>query len=99
MTVNTLAEAKAHLSELVNRVAAQHERVTVTVYGKPTAVLISVDDLEALEETIAILSDSAAMADIAGGQADIAAGRVIDHDEMAAIMKNRRSGPGASDKG
>lgn len=91
MTINTLAEAKAHLSELVNRVANEHERVTVTVYGKPAAVLISVDDLEALEETIAILSNPTAMADIAEGQADISAGRVVDQDTMTAIMEARRT--------
>ncbi|MGH3848080.1 MAG: type II toxin-antitoxin system Phd/YefM family antitoxin, partial [Pseudonocardiaceae bacterium] len=34
--VSSLAEAKAHLSELVTRVAHQHERVTVTVHGRPT---------------------------------------------------------------
>jgi PHD/YefM family antitoxin component YafN of YafNO toxin-antitoxin module len=27
--------------------------ITVTVHGRPSAVLLSVDDLEALEETIA----------------------------------------------
>lgn len=43
-----LAEAKTHLPELVARVAEHHERVTVTVHGRPTAVLVAVDDLEAL---------------------------------------------------
>jgi DNA ligase (NAD+) len=45
----SLAEVKAHLSELVSRVNGQHERVTVTVHGKPSAVLISAEDLESLE--------------------------------------------------
>jgi prevent-host-death family protein len=53
-----LAQVKAHLSELVGRVNSQHDRVTVTVHGRPSAVLLSLDDLEALEETIAILSDT-----------------------------------------
>jgi len=35
---------------------AQHERVTVTVHGEPSAVLIATDDPESLEETITILS-------------------------------------------
>ena len=56
-----LAEVKAHLSELVGRVGSQHERVTVTVHGRPSAVLMAVDDLESLEETIAVLSDAAAL--------------------------------------
>ena len=49
----SLVDVKAHLSELVARVGSQHERVTVTVHGRPAAVLVAVDDLEALEETIA----------------------------------------------
>jgi len=56
-----LAQVKAHLSELSGRVGKQHERVTVTVHGRPSAVLLAVDDLDSLEETIAILSDSAAL--------------------------------------
>ena len=51
--VSSLGEAKAHLSELVARVGGQHDRVTVTVHGRPVAVLVAVDDLESLEETIA----------------------------------------------
>jgi len=31
-------------------VARDHERITVTVQGHPSAVLLAVDDLEALEE-------------------------------------------------
>jgi prevent-host-death family protein len=60
MTMTTsmsLALAKAHLSDIVSRVSGQHERVTVTVHGRPSAVLIAPEDLESLEETLAILSD------------------------------------------
>jgi len=48
--VRSLAQAKAHLSELVARVGDQHERITVTVHGRPAAVLLAVDDLESLEK-------------------------------------------------
>ena len=33
--VNSLAEVKARLSELVALVGSQHERITVTVHGRP----------------------------------------------------------------
>jgi prevent-host-death family protein len=33
MSTMPLAEAKAHLSDAVNRVSRQHERVVVTVHG------------------------------------------------------------------
>jgi prevent-host-death family protein len=52
-----LSSVKAHLSELVDRVESQHDRVVVTRNGRPTAVLISHEDLEGLEETLASLSD------------------------------------------
>ena len=48
----------AHLSGLVAPVHAEHERITVTFHGRPTAALGALDDLESLEETIAILSDT-----------------------------------------
>jgi hypothetical protein len=35
MTILPLAEVKSHLSELVGRVHDHHERVTVTVHGRP----------------------------------------------------------------
>jgi antitoxin YefM len=59
-----LSSVKAHLSELVDRVEGQHDRVVVTRNGKPAAVLVSNDDLESLEETLAILSNPALMAQV-----------------------------------
>jgi antitoxin YefM len=52
-----LSWVKTHLSELVDRVERQHDRVVVTRNGRPAAVLISHEDLEGLEETLAALSD------------------------------------------
>lgn len=45
MTVLPLGEVKSHLSELVGRVHDHHERVTVTVHGRPSAVLVAPEDL------------------------------------------------------
>jgi prevent-host-death family protein len=90
MSTLPLAEAKAHLSELVGRVAGQHERVVVTVHGRPSAVLLAVEDLEALEETIAVLSDAETMKGLAEARDDIAAGRVESASEVAAALARRR---------
>jgi prevent-host-death family protein len=46
MTVLPLDDVKSHLSEIVGRVHDHHERVTVTVHGKPSAILIAPEDLE-----------------------------------------------------
>ncbi len=56
-----LTEAKAHLSELVDRALREHERFVVTRNGRPAAVLLSPEDLESLEETVAILQDEPLM--------------------------------------
>ena len=61
MTVLPLGDVKSHLSELVGRVHDHHERVTVTVHGRPSAVLIAPEDLEALEETLEVMRDAATM--------------------------------------
>lgn len=57
---------------MVGRVDRHHERVTVTVHGRPSAVLLSPDDLAALEETIAVLSDDAAVRQLAASDAELA---------------------------
>lgn len=59
------SEVKAHLSELADRVEIEHDRVLVTRNGRPSFVLISPDELESLEETLAILEDPDLRASIA----------------------------------
>ncbi len=64
MTVEPLRTVRNRLSDFVDRAEREHERVVVTRNGRPAAVLIGYDDLAALEETLEILSDPEAMADI-----------------------------------
>jgi antitoxin YefM len=68
-------EVKAHLSELVDRVSREHDRVVVTRNGRPVAVLISPDELEGLEETINLLSDDEARASLRQAKAEDDAGQ------------------------
>ena len=53
-----LAQVRQDLSGLVDDVATTHERVVVTRHGEPAAVIVAIDDLEALEETLEILADA-----------------------------------------
>jgi antitoxin YefM len=69
-----LADVKARLSEIVDRVASEHDRVLITRRGRPAAVLMSPDDLEALEETLDLLSQPGALDDLRRAEADIDAG-------------------------
>jgi antitoxin YefM len=77
-----LAEIKARLSEIVDRVQDQHERIVLTRNGRPAAVLISPDDLEALEETLELLSNSQALRDIEQGRKEIARGDYVAAQEL-----------------
>lgn len=88
-TVMPLASVKAHLSELVGRVHAQHERVTVTVHGKPSAVLVATDDLDSLEETITILSDPDTLQRLATSDAELARGEGESEAHLAQTMSER----------
>lgn len=82
MTITSLANVKAHLSQFVASVHNTHERVTITRNGEPAAVLMSPDDLASLEETIAVLSDAHAMADIREAEVAIDAGDLVPLNEL-----------------
>ena len=61
MTSESLRTVRDRFSEFIERVNAHHERVVVTRNGSPAAVLMSPEDLESLEETLAVLGDSEAV--------------------------------------
>lgn len=82
MMTTSLATVKAQLSAFVESVHGTHERVVITRNGEPAAVLISPDDLESLEETIAILSDPEAMAEITEARKAIAAGDLVEMSKV-----------------
>jgi prevent-host-death family protein len=90
-----LATVKARLSSLIDQVEDTHQRILVTRNGKPAAVLISADDLESIEETLAILSDPDAMKSIRASQRDVERGDVLDEDQLATLIRRRPGRAGA----
>lgn len=79
-----LAEVKAKFSEMVDRVEAQHDRITVTRNGRPAAVLMSPDDLASLEDTLDLLSNPQAVAELAVARTEAAAGTTVSADDLRA---------------
>ena len=77
-------EFRTHLADLLDEVADRREHVTVTRHGRPAAVLVPVDEYEALEETAEILSDEDALAAIRRGLDDLAAGEITPLDDVRA---------------
>ncbi len=89
MTIVPLGEAKNRLSEYVSGVERTHDRVTITRHGHPAAVLVSAEDLAALEETVNILATLGAADAIAEGLSDLEADRVADNDTLRARFASR----------
>jgi antitoxin YefM len=80
----SLADVKAHLSEIVDLVESQHERVIITRHGRPAAVILGTDDLEGLEETLDILSAPGAMEEIRAAEDGIDDGAYLTAAELRA---------------
>jgi antitoxin YefM len=77
MTVESLRTVRDHLSDFVDRAEREHERVVVTRNGRPAAVLIGYEDLEALEETLEILADPHILAELAEARREVSRGDVV----------------------
>ncbi|HET9731603.1 MAG TPA: type II toxin-antitoxin system Phd/YefM family antitoxin [Acidimicrobiales bacterium] len=86
-----LADVKNRLSEVVDRLEREHGRVVITKHGRPAAVVLSVEDLESLEETLDVLSNGRLMADLRGAEAEVAAGEsvVLTKEEAQALLRPR----------
>lgn len=84
-----LAEIKKRLSEIVDGVEGRHDRVVLTRNGRPAAVIMSLEDLESLEETLDILSDPKAMREIRAAEREVAAGNVVTGEELIAKYRKR----------
>lgn len=91
MTTEALRTVKNRFSEYVDRVERQHERVVVSRNGRPAAVLISVADLDSLEETLDVLSDPASVAGIRAAENEVSRGESVrGADAVRALRRNPR---------
>ena len=89
MSTQSLASVKAHLSAVVDSVHETHERVTVTKNGVPAVVVVAVEDLESLEETLAILQEEDTMRQLRQAEREVAAGDTLDATELRELMDRR----------
>jgi antitoxin YefM len=89
MTTIPLADAKARLSAVLDAVRDTHDRVVITRNGRPEAVIMSVSDLEALEETLDLLSTPGALDEIRAAEAEITHGEAIGADELRRLIEQR----------
>jgi antitoxin YefM len=86
-----LADVKNRLSEVVDRLEREHGRVVITKHGHPAAVIISVEDLESLEETLDVMGSAALLDDIREALTELstADAQVLSKDEALRLTGER----------
>jgi antitoxin YefM len=85
-----LSEAKDQLSALVEDVQSTHEAVTITRHGRPAAVLMAVDDLESLQETLFWLSQPGIRDDLTEAKREIADGGGLSPEQLRERLRAKR---------
>ncbi len=86
-----LADVKNRLSEVVDRLEREHGRVVITKHGHPAAVVISVEDLESLEETLEVMGSAPLLDDIREALAELstADAPVLTKDDAVRLIADR----------
>lgn len=84
-----LKDVKNRLSAVVDKVEREHDRIVITKHGRPAAVVVSVDDLESLEETLDVLSSPALIKQIHESLEELGAGPAesLSKDEALALIR------------
>ena len=93
-TYMPISEVRDHLAAIVESVRTTHERVAVTRYGKPVAVLIAVDDLYSIEESLDILGEPGALEEILEAEAST---ETVSIEELRESVLKRMSAEEAAD--
>ncbi len=83
-------DLRAALADLLDEVADRREHVVVTRHGRPAAVLIPVEEYDALEETAEILSDVDTLAAIDAGLADVQKGETVTLTQLRREIRQQR---------
>ena len=82
----TLKSLRPELPKVIARIDGKLDRYVVTKRGKPIVVMLSVEDYESLMETLDILADPKAMADLRKGAEDIRKGKTRSWAEIKASL-------------
>lgn len=87
MSTVPVADARAQLSRLIDEASSTHARFEITRNGRRAAVLLSADDFDTMQDTIAVLADAELLAAHHEGQAAIDAGDYLDADQLTHAMR------------
>lgn len=84
-------EFRSNLAELLSDVADRRDHVVVTRNGRPAAVLVPIDEYQALEETAEILSDAETLEALQAGLDDLARGDTIGLSDLRHELAEKRA--------
>lgn len=84
-----LKDVKNHLSEVVDQVEREHDRVVITKHGRPAAVMLSIEDLASLEESLEIMGRPRLVPQIRDSLAELAQGQdeVLTKEEALELLR------------
>ena len=83
----TLKDLRPELPKVVENVDKKWERYIVTRHGKPSVVILSVEDYESLMETLDILADPNAVKNLKKGEEDLRKGRTRNWQEIKSRLE------------
>ena len=89
METLSITEAKNRFTEIADRAAAEHDHFTVTRNGRPHVMVVSVEEWDELQQTIAVLSDSQTRDDLVESAEAARRSDFTTEAEMQAILDAR----------
>jgi prevent-host-death family protein len=79
-----LTEARATLSDLLDRIEDGGEHVVITRKGRPVALMLSPDEWESVELTLETLGDAELLDQLERGESDVEGDQLVRWDEVRA---------------
>ena len=83
----TLKDLRPDLPKVVDDIDKKWERYIITKHGKPSIVMLSVEDYESLMETLDILTDPHAVKGLKRGEEDLRKGKTRSWQEVKARLE------------
>ena len=77
-----VTEVKKEILHIIRDIEKMAERCVVTRRGKPSAVILSVEEFRSLLETVHIMADKALLKKLKQAKKDIKEGRVYSYEEV-----------------
>jgi len=86
MNEMSISEARKALTTLTERMTPKSRAVAITRRGKPVLAILDWELYETIVETLEVLADAEAMGSLRRSLEEVAAGRAVPADEVAAEL-------------